>query len=391
MRLGEFDPPAMLPWHHLRPEDIAGPRQRAVALTAAQRAIVLLQNRDGQLPLPAGIKRIAVIGPHADRITMNDYNGTAKDCVTALAGLRNRLGTGTEVTYALGCPLAYDVDDARELPPQPQVDRAAALAEAVRAAQAAEVALLFVGTNGSVERESLDRTDLGLPADQQALVEAVVAANPKTVVVLLSAGPLAVPWIKEHTPAILQAWWLGEEGGHAIADVLLGAVNPAGRLPYTMYANAAQVPPTDEYDISKGFTYQYVRGEPLFAFGHGLSYTRFNYRGMELPPTAKEGDVLSVAVTVANGGTRSGDEVVQVYVSEPAGRVIKPKQRLAGFVRITLAPGEQRVVRIPIEVSRLRYWDESRHGFVAEPGTYTVRVGGSSVDQPLTAQFRIDP
>ena len=392
MRLGEFDPPTSLPWAGLKPEDIAGPRQRELALKAAQRAIVLLKNEEKTLPLPASVKSVAVIGPHADRITMNDYNGTAKDCVTALAGLRNRLGAGVTVKYALGCPLGYDADDTKFLPPQPFVDIVAARNEAVALARNSEVALLFVGTNGSIEKEGLDRTSLGLPTDQMALVEAVRAANPRTIVVMLSAGPLTVPWIKANIPAVVQAWWLGEEGGHAIADVLLGRVNPAGRLPYTIYASEAQVPPVTEYDISKGFTYQYLRGEPLFPFGHGLSYTQFTYRSLSLSrTTARDGDTVVATATVANTGEVDGDEVVQVYVTEPTGQVVKPRQRLAGFARISLKAGTEQVVQIPIEVARLRYWDEVRHGFQAEPGNYTVRVGSSSAELPLTGQFHVDP
>ena len=392
MRLGEFDPPAALPWAALRPSDIGGPRQRALSLKAAQESMVLLQNQGALLPLSTGVKKLAVIGPHADRMTMNDYNGTAKDCITALAGLRNRLGPAVEIRYVEGCQLAHDRYDIKVLPPQPQIDLEVARAEAVAAARSAEVAIVFVGTNGSIEREETDRTSLGLPADQQALVEAVYAANPKTVVVLMNAGPMTVPWIKAHIPAVVEAWWPGEEGGHAIADVLLGRVNPAGRLPYTIYASEAQVPPLTEYDISRGFTYQYVRGEPLYPFGHGLSYTTFAYRGLTLSAAAaRDGDTLTATVTLANIGARDGDEVVQIYVTEPAGQVVKPRQRLAGFARVGLKAGEQRTVQIPIEVARLRYWDEARHAFVAEPGSYTVYTGGSSAQHLLQGSFTVAP
>ena len=144
------------------------------------------------------------------------------------------------------------------------------------------MAIVCVGTTLEIEAEGRDRTTLALPGNQEELVQTVLAANPRTVVVLLNAGPLAIPWIKEHAPAILEAWWAGEEGGHAIADVIFGDANPAGRLPYTMYASDDQVPPQDEYDISRGFTYMYLKAEPLFPFGHGLSYTEFRYDNLRL-------------------------------------------------------------------------------------------------------------
>jgi beta-glucosidase len=162
------------------------------------------------------------------------------------------------------------------------------------------------------------------------LVEAVMAANPHTVVVLINAGPLTIPWIKDHTPAILAAWWAGEEQGHAVADVLFGNVNPGGHLPYTVYASEAQVPPQDEYDISKGFTYMYLKGDALFPFGYGLSYTTFKYSDLQLSQaTARDGDTITATMEVANTGARDGDAVVQIYDREPPGKVVKPLERPA--------------------------------------------------------------
>ena len=394
MRLGEFDPQDGQPWSKIEPSVIKSPAHLALARKAAQESIVLLGNRGGVLPLNAAkLTSVAVIGPHADRITKNNYSGASAGSVTILAGLRQRLGEQVAVRTALGAIISpkgnpWIKDDKATGP----VDAAAELAKAVELAKTSDIAIVCVGTNATIEHEARDRTSLGLPGGQQALVEAVVAANPRTIVVLMSAGPLTVPWIKDHAPAVLQAWWGGDEGGNALADVLVGDVNPAGRLPYTVYASETQVPSQDEYDVSKGFTYQYLRGEALYAFGHGLSYTTFAYRDLALSAlTAKDGDILTVSATVANTGSRAGDEVVQVYVSEPAGKVAKPKQRLAGFARVPLAAGAQTTVKIPIEIARLRFWDETTHRFVAEPGSYTVRVGGSSIAQPLTATFTVAP
>ncbi len=234
--------------------------------------------------------------------------------------------------------------------------------EAAATAGQADVALVYVGTTNAIEAEGRDRTSLGLPGRQEELVKAVLAANPKTVVVLMNAGPLTVPWIKDHAPAILEAWWGGVEGGNAIADVLFGDYNPAGRLPHTVYASESQVPPQDEYDVTKGFTYMYLKGEPLFAFGHGLSYTTFKYAKLEVvgwasahadqvgvAGTEQHGlkPILRASVEVTNTGQREGDEVVQLYVHEVNPAVKRPVKELRGFERISLKRARRRRSRSP--------------------------------------------
>jgi len=206
----------------------------------------------------------------------------------------------------------------------------------------------------------------------------------------MSAGPLAVPWLREHVPAMLQAWWPGEEGGHAIADVLLGEADPGGRLPYTVYASDAQVPPVDVYDISRGFTYMYVSGPPLYPFGHGLSYTRFALTDLKLSAdTATVNSTLTVTVTLTNSGARAGSDVVQVYAKEPAGKVAKPRVRLVGFTRVELQAGARQTISIPVQIARMCYWDEIAHRFAADPGIYELRVGSSSDQLPVSAPFTL--
>jgi beta-glucosidase len=243
-----------------------------------------------------------------------------------------------------------------------------------------------------VEQEGLDRTSLGLSGNQEQLVEAVFAANPNTVVVEMSAGPLTVPWLKRNVPAMLQAWWGGEEGGHAIAGVLFGSVNPAGRLPHTVYASEAQVPPLDEYDITKGFTYMYVNGDPLFPFGHGLSYTTFKYTGLRLSTRQIKADgTVDVSVDIKNTGKRPGDEVVQMYVHQVKSSVKRPAKELRGFQRIQLQPGETKTVTLPLRAEKLAFWDEKNHGFVVEPGIFDILMGASSADIRLKDQLVVIP
>jgi len=264
------------------------------------------------------------------------------------------------------------------------------LQKAVELARNADVALVFVGTDARVEQEGRDRKTLGLTGNQEELVKAVFAANPRTVVVQMSAGPLTVPWLAKNIPAMLQAWWPGEEGGHAIADVLFGDVNPAGRLPHTVYASESQVPPLDEYDITKGFTYMYVNGEPLFPFGHGLSYTTFKYSGLKLSADKIKADgKVNVSVDVTNTGKHAGDEVVQLYVHQVKSSVKRPAKELRGFERISLKPGEKKTVTLSLPAEKLAFWDETTHGFIVEPGKFDLMVGASSSDIRLRDQIEV--
>jgi beta-glucosidase len=375
--LGEFDPFNSVPYSKISPNSICSPEHRAMALKAAQESIVLLENRGDFLPLDKSkLKRIAVIGPLADKVLTNNYNGKPDMTVTALQGIKDRVGAGMEVTYAVGC----DIPGARK----GQAETAAppdSIAQAAAAAHGADVALVFIGTNANVEQEAHDRKTLGLVGSQEDLVKAVFAANPRTVVVEMSAGPLTVPWLTQNIPAMLQAWWPGEEGGHAIADVLFGDVNPAGRLPHTVYASESQVPPQDEYDITKGFTYMYVKGAPLFPFGYGLSYTQFAYSNLQLSPKQIAGDgKVTVSVDVENTGKREGDEVVQLYIHDGPSNAPRPAERLRGFQRTSLNPGEKKTVSMEVPADKLAYWDDAAHSYVVQPGTYDVLVGASSAD-----------
>ena len=384
LRLGDFDPPALVPFSAIKVDEIDSAAHRQLALETAHEAIVLLTNREHFLPLDrAMVKSIAVIGPHAGIFTSGDYAGVCSDPINPLQGVHNRAAAGTAITHAIGAAISVTKrkDNRQNQVPVQIADPAAELAKAVAAAKQADVAIVYVGTTMDIEWEGRDRNALGLPGDQEELVEQVVAANPRTVVVLMNGGPLTIPWIKEHAPAVIEAWWCGEEGGNAIADVIFGTVNPAGRLPLTVYASPAQVPPIDEYDPTKGFTYLYLRGAPLYPFGHGLSYTTFAYSALTVSPVAIPGDgVVQVSVTVANSGHRAGDEVVQLYVHDRDCRVTRPGKELRGIARISLAAGESRVVTMSIAGRQLAFYDDQVHGFVVEPGSFDIMVGSSSED-----------
>lgn len=393
IRLGEFDPPDLVPFSRISPSVIGSAEHRKLALETARESMVLLKNERNFLPLDKNkLKRIAVIGPHAAMFTPGGYSGKADQPVNPLQGLKNRAASGTEILYAKGCDILPDPRNQTNVTAaaKARIEETDSIKAAAETARKADVAILFVGTTERIESEGRDRTSLSLPGRQEELIEAVYAANPKTAMVLLNAGPLTLPWAKSHLRAIVEAWWNGEEGGNAIADVIFGNYNPGGRLPLTVYASESQVPSQDEYDITKGFTYMYLRGEPLFAFGHGLSYTTFRYGGLGLSSRSIAPDgQITADIKVANTGKREGDEVVQLYIHEVNPVVKRPVKELRGFRRIHLKPGETQKVTITVPAEKLAFYDENRHGFRVNPGTFQIMIGASSEDIRARARFEV--
>jgi len=378
-RLGAFDPPEMVPYSKIPASVIDSPEHRELALKTEREAIVVLSNKDGFLPLDKSkIKSVAVIGPMAERPEHGNYFGAKPRCVGAIEGIRNKLGAGVQVSTATGCGVVEAANPVE-------------IEKAVEAAKGADVAFLFLGTNGRVEAEGRDRESLGLPGAQEQLLKALAKANPKTVVVLMNAGPMSVVWAKDNVPAILEAWYPGEEGGTAIADVLFGDYNPGGRLPYTVYDSIEQIPPMTEYDITKGFTYMYFAGKPQFAFGHGLSYTQFRYSNLRISPKQIPANgKATVNVEVENTGKREGNEVVQLYVHDVECSVKRPVKELRGFERISLKPGEKKTVTFTLLADALAFYDEkTKHDFVVEPGVFDVLVGSSSADIRAKGQIEV--
>jgi beta-glucosidase len=370
-RLGEFDPPGQVPYSRISPSLIDSAEHRRLALRTARESIVLLTNKNNFLPLDKSkIKAIAVIGPHANFAMMGiGYTGLASKFVVPLQGIRNKVSPGTEVLYAQGSEILQ------------APDKDASFAEAVAIAKKADVAVVYVGLNGQIEREGLDRTFIGLPPVQEELVKKVCEANPKTVVVLLNGGPVAVQWEKENAAAVLDMFYAGEEGGNAVADVLFGDYNPGGRLPYTVYESTDQLRPMTEYDITKGMTYMYFTGRPVYPFGHGLSYTTFQYSNLNVTPGRISGSgQLTVGVDVRNSGKRTGDEVVQLYVRDVQASVRRPNKELRGFERISLKPGEKKTVRFTVPAGKLAFYDVSKKAFAVKAGAFEVMVGSSSED-----------
>ena len=378
-RLGVFDPAGSDPYNKVSMNVVRSPQHLQLALKTAEESITLLSNRKNFLPLDQNaIKSVAVIGPAGDQeYETGNYYGTPARKVGPLQGLQTLLGPGVQVQYEKGAGFVDAADPA-------------AIARAADLARKSDVALLFLGTDLKVEAEGLDRRNLDLPGAQEQLMEAVFAANPKTVLVLMNAGPLAVTWAQDHLPAILTGWYPGEDGGTAIARALFGKDDPGGHLPYTVYASLDGVPPQNEYDISKGYTYMYFKGVPLYAFGHGLSYTQFDYSGLKL--SAMSGTVsqtVRVAFDVKNTGSREGSDVAQLYTHQEQSSVVQPIKSLRGFQRVTLQPGETTHVELTLPLADLAFYSMAGKRFVVEPGRFDILVGSASDDIRLRSHLAV--
>jgi beta-glucosidase len=376
---------------------------RPLALEAARQAIALLQNRGNLLPLQAEkTRRVAVIGPHAAEVMLGGYAGVPRHSVSILEGIRKRLGAGATVGHAEGVRLTED--SVFTSGPQPLVGgtrsraRASAdrvvladpasnrrrIAEAVELARASDVAVVVVGDNEQTAREAYaenhlgDRTELRLVGQQEELVRAVLDTGKPTVLVLINGRPPAIPELAERVPAILEGWYLGQEGGTAVAEVLFGDVNPGGKLPASFPRNVGQLPVFYNRKPTARRGYVFESARPLYPFGHGLSYTTFAYSAPTVSPARIPPDGrATVSVEVTNTGMRAGDEVVQLYVHAEVSRATRPVMELKGLRRITLGPGERRTVTFEVGPEQLVYHGPDMKR-VVEPGRYQVMVGGSS-------------
>ncbi|MEW6201046.1 MAG: glycoside hydrolase family 3 C-terminal domain-containing protein [bacterium] len=254
-----------------------------------------------------------------------------------------------------------------------------------------DVVIAALGIGLDDEREGKDRENLDLPYDQMNYIKQVLAVNPKTIAVLINGSPLSVNWIDENVPAVVEAWYPGEQGGNGIADVLFGDYNPGGRLPMTFYKSVVDLPPFDDYEVSKGRTYMYFTKQPLYPFGYGLSYTTFQYSNLAIDKKkAKESDTITISVDVKNTGSRDGDEVVQLYVRDVESSVKQPLKQLKGFKRVHIKKGETKTVEIPLAVKDLNFWDVDANRFVVESGEFEIQIGASSSDIRLSDSVLVE-
>ena len=399
-KLGLFDPPDMVPYLHITTDELDTPKSRELALQLARESLVLLKN-DGALPLNRSkVKRIAVFGENATdhRMLYGNYNGTPTHSTSILEGIRALAGTNIDVTYAEGCPLVN-----RSGGGGPQRPQAELRAEALSNAANADILIYVGGINAQLEGEEGtgrgvaasegfvggDRTRIELPQVQEDFIHALQASGKPLVMVNCSGSAMAMPWENEHLPAILQAWYPGEEGGRAVAEVLFGDYNPSGRLPLTFYQATTDLPAFTNYSMVNR-TYRYFTGKPLYAFGHGLSYTKFDYSSPSLSTKKLKADGnITVSFDVKNTGKLDGDEVVQVYFAHLNSAVSQPIKALCAFKRVHVAPGETAKVSLEIPAERLRYWDTTREDYTVEPGNYRLMVGAASDDIRRNIDFSV--
>ena len=361
MRLCLFDDPSHNPYNRIPPSVVGCPEHKELALQAAREAIVLLKNENAALPLRREqLRSLAVVGINAASCEFGDYSGVpVGEPVSILEGIRTLAGPDVEVKHV------------------PWKEEGAA-----REAASCDAVVAVMGINREIEREGKDRDDIGLPDYQVEFLQQLYAANPRLILVLVAGSSLSLEWEQENIPAIVDAWYPGEQGGTAVAEVLFGDYNPAGRLPLTFYRSVEDLPPFDDYDITKR-TYKYFEGPVQYPFGHGLSYTSFTYSDLEV---RDEGETVEVVFTLRNEGPCDGEEVAQVYVRIPGYEGKAPVKELKGFQRVFLRKGLRQKVFVSIRREDLRYWSESQGRFVIPEALPEVMVGASSADIRLTSK-----
>ena len=385
LKLGLLDESSENPYSQIGISDTIAPwtkpETKEMVRKATVKSIVLLKNDHEVLPInPEKVKRIAVIGPTANKVISDWYAGTPPYIVNALQGIKNAVGSKVEISYAL----SNKADSA------------------VIAAKNADIAIVCVGNHplsyglgwgqnyvASDGREDVDRQAISL--EQEDLVKLVYQANPNTILVLVSSFPYAINWSKEHVPAILHISQSSQELGNGLADVIFGKSSPAGRLVQTWPTSIENLLPILEYNIRNGKTYMYDKNPALFPFGYGLTFTTFKYSNLKpAKQTVKEGETINISFRLENSGKYDSDEVAQLYVSFPDSKVERPAIALKGFKRILVPKGKTIEVSIPLNTDELKYWNVEKHAFVLEKGKVNISVGASSADLRLKGSVQIN-
>ena len=372
IKLGLLDPPEMVPYAAIKngEEPWLGTKNKELVKEVTQKSIVLLKNENNFLPLDKNkIKSIVVIGPYANQVLLDWYSGTPPYTISSLEGIKNKLGNNVSVQWTTG----KDADSVKAL------------------AGSADYVIMVVGNHTwcnagweqcptpSDGKEAVDRKTIYL--EQEELIKQVYRINPKTVVVLIASFPYAITWTQHNIPAIIHLTHNSQEEGTALADVLFGDYNPSGRLVQTWPRSMEQLLPMMDYNIRNGRTYMYFKGEPLYPFGYGLSYTTFAYSNFKLnSKTIKSNGEVTVSVDITNTDKRVGDEVAQLYIQHLHSVVDRPHKELKAFKRITLKQGEKKTIELKFKVNDLKYWDENLHRFVLEEDKIKLMVGSSSAD-----------
>ena len=381
IRLGLLDPPEMVPYNNIKGDKPVWDNSdhKALARKVTEESIVLLKNKNHTLPLDRSkLNNVAVIGPYADIVALDWYSGTPGYAVSAVEGIKNKLGSNVKVDFTRD-----NTDDA-----------------AVKIARAADVAIVVVGNHPTCNagwakcplpsdgKEAIDRQSITL--EQEDLVKQVYAVNPNTIVALIASFPFSIQWTQDHVPAIIHMAHNSQEEGNALADALFGDYNPGGRLVTTWPASLEQLPPMMDYNLRDGRTYMYFKGRALYPFGYGLSYTTFEYSNLRTSATQLAADVgVSITMDLRNTGSRAGDEVVEMYVAHVGSKVPRAQEELKGFQRVSLAAGKKTSVRFRLKAADLAYWNANQAAWEVEPDEVEVRIGSSSADIKLRTSLKV--
>lgn len=373
--LGEMDDPKEVSWTKIPFSVVASKEHHEQALEMARKTMTLLQNKNNILPLKRGGKTFALVGPNANDSIMQwgNYNGFPSHTITMLEGIQKAIAEDDKLIHVPGCSWVKGESN---------------IPQTLAQVKDADVIIFAGGISPQLEGEEMgvdlpgfrggDRTDIELPAIQRQLLKALKAAGKKIVLVNYSGSPIGLEPETQSCDAILQAWYPGQAGGQAVAEVLFGDYNPAGRLPVTFYKNVDQLPDFEDYNMT-GRTYRYFQGEPLFPFGHGLSYTTFTYGDVQLPASAKDDETIKICVPVTNSGKMDGDEIVQVYIKKQSDTE-GPIKALRAFKRVHIPAGQTIQVELELTPKQLEWWDAETNTMRTQAGKFDLMIGGNSVD-----------
>ena len=373
--LGEMDDPKEVSWTKIPFSVVASKEHHEQALEMARKTMTLLQNKNNILPLKRGGKTFALVGPNANDSIMQwgNYNGFPSHTITMLEGIQKAIAEDDKLIHVPGCSWVKGESN---------------IPQTLAQVKDADVIIFAGGISPQLEGEEMgvdlpgfrggDRTDIELPAIQRQLLKALKAAGKKIVLVNYSGSPIGLEPETQSCDAILQAWYPGQAGGQAVAEVLFGDYNPAGRLPVTFYKNVDQLPDFEDYNMT-GRTYRYFQGEPLFPFGHGLSYTTFTYGDVQLPASAKNDETIKICVPVTNSGKMDGDEIVQVYIKKQSDTE-GPIKALRAFKRVHIPAGQTIQVELELTPKQLEWWDAETNTMRTQAGKFDIMIGGNSVD-----------
>ncbi|MEM6631874.1 MAG: glycoside hydrolase family 3 C-terminal domain-containing protein [Bacteroidota bacterium] len=377
-KLGEFDGKGKNPYHAISNDVLDSEEHRSLAVEAARQSIILLKNDNSQLPLDADLgQKIAIIGPNANIAELGGYSGTPYMKITPLQGISSKAGY-ENIVYEQACT------HMEELYP-------GSIEKAIQLASQADQVVLVLGTGLKMAKEGRDRTSIDLPEIQKQLLKDVYSVNKHIVLVLMNGSPLTINWAQENVPAIVEVWYPGQSGGQALADVLFGDYNPGGKLPLTIYKSVNDLPEFTNYDITKGRTYWYFKGEVLYPFGHGLSYSEFEYTVSELPAKhkmSKEGN-FTFRVEVKNISNIDGDEVIQVYIRDKESKYQQAVKKLRSFKRVNVPANSSAEVIFTLSEQDFSFWNPQSKSWQIEKGEFDIQVGSSSKDIHISRTIHV--